>query len=147
MRTSLLRMLIFLLCFAALAGLGQRFAGMIEALPHTTRKCLDDPKKCDGIALGVSVYVVQSVEDANHYTVARSGLELPVVGDSQALEVGQRISVKGRFHAEPTHLEAEYYGVHNYRFLKELYGLITLALVGWWLFRDWRIGRQGLYRA
>ena len=147
MRTFLLRMLIFLLCFAVLAGLGQHFAAMIDALPHTTRKCLEAPRRCDGIELGVSVYVVQSIEDEHHYTVARSGLELPVVGDSQALEIGQRISVKGHFHAEPTHLEAEYYGVHDYRLLKELYGLFALAVVCWWVFKDWRLGRQGFYRA
>ena len=147
MSTIALRILVFLLCLSALVGLGQYFSEMIDALPHTTRKCLEAPKTCDGVDFGVSVYVVHSIEGAQNYTIARSGQILSVVGDSAVLDVGQRISVRGTFRAEPTRLEAAHYAVHHFRLLKELYGILTLVAVAWWLWKDWRLGAEGLYRA
>ena len=142
-----LRLLFILVCFACLIGLGQQFASIIDALPHTTRKCLNNPSHCDGIELGMSVYVVESIDSPNQYTIGRSGLEVPIVGDSSALSTGQRVSVKGRFTAAPVQLKAETVQVHRYRTLKELYGLFTLLVVGFWLYRDWSISKAGLNRA
>ena len=147
MRFITLRLLFIMVCLGCLIGLGQEFAGIIDALPHTTRKCLEHPNRCDGIELGMSVYVVESIESPKQYTIGRSGLTVSIVGDSSALSMGDRVSVKGRFTAAPVQLTAETLQVHRYRTLKELFGILTLLVVGRWLYHDWSISKAGLNRA
>ena len=142
-----LRLLFIMVCFSCLIGLGLHFASIIDALPHTTRKCLENPNDCDGIELGLSVYVVESIASPTQFTLGRSGLELLVTGDSKDLSVGQRVSVKGKFIAEPVHLVADTIQVHRYRAVKEFYGILCLIIVSLWVIREWSVSGEGLNRA
>jgi hypothetical protein len=144
MKQLIIRLFLLLSCVVALGVLGGHFSKMIDELPHTTRQCLKTPVQCDGVEFGVSVYVVESIEGLENYTVSRSGLKIPVMGSSEGLKEGQRISVKGRFQASPPGLIAEYKIVHRFRLVKEIFGIVALIVIFTIVYREWSITKEGI---
>ncbi len=123
----------------ALCGLYARQATTVLAAWPSALAAGD---RADGRELRFSLWQVSAVPDARHFVIARV-VQVPVEGDARGLEVGDTVSLVGRYRAEDQTVVAEILEVHHLRWAKEALGWlgVGLALVAAPLGFRWRAGR------
>ena len=131
---------------ALLILLGLHYCRLIEDLPHSWSSCVEEPSRCDGRSLAISLYQVRSISDPENYVIGFASMDIPIVGDSSGLELGQKISVQGIFDPSGPRIIADNYMLHNHRQAKVLLSALGMLVGLGAAIRFWRPTQEGLKR-
>ncbi len=109
-------------------GLGLYNVHVAMELVFGYRDCLEDPARSDGATLIFPLWTVTAVDGPQRFRVSKVLRDVPVVGESAGLAVGDTISLKGHFRASDlTMIEAER-ELHPLRRWKERLGYAGVVL-------------------
>jgi len=99
------------------------------------------PQTLDGQDVVLSLVEVTAVQGADRYEVEKGTLHLTVLGPTEALTVGEEVSVGGQFSAGPMEVEERWRVGGELRPWKRRLGVLGLLLTGGLL--GVGIGREG----
>ena len=107
--------------------------------------CLQAPEGCEGREMTLPLWQVVEIQ-ADRFVVFSASVPVTVLGDTAGLEVGDRISLSGRFDAAEVAVREERREIHHLRRAKEILSgiglLMALAILPW--SATWRAGRLRL---
>lgn len=126
-----------------LIGLGVHYDHLAQTVPFNWDRCLEDPERASGRQLTMALWTVTAIDGPARYEVSRTIRDVPVVGPTEGLSVGQTISVVGVFSADGPVVVERYRRDHPWRRGKVLLGLLGVlgSLVGLPLAFRWKAGR------
>ena len=126
-----------------LVGLGVRYDHLAQSVPFNWDRCLEDPLRADGRPLTMALWQVTAIDGPQRYEVSRTIRDVPVVGPTAGLVVGQTVSVVGTFDAAGPVVVESYRRDHPWRRGKVALGLfgVVCSLIGLPLAFAWRSGR------
>ena len=133
-------------CFVALLAMGLRYADFAANQRQGFQWCLDNSEACRDREIRLPVWDVVEVE-ADGYAVFKATGPIPIQGDTAGLEVGDTVSVLGRFDPESSRILELTREVHTRRPLKK--ALSGLGLVLFFLGLPWCLSlskRRLVYR-
>jgi exonuclease III len=117
---------------AAAAGwllfMGNRYAHFASEAQPGYEGCVAAPASCEGHDIYMALWTVTEVGEGG-YTVRKVSGPVPVVGPSEALVVGDRVSVVGTYDPEGQQVIELQREVHRWRWLKELLSVVGLLAV------------------
>ena len=136
-----------LLALVVLIGMGFRYADFAVNERQGYRWCLENPVACDGKEIRLPVWDVVEVHE-DHYKVFKTTGPIPVQGRTDALSVGDTVSIRTTFDASRGWLVEQEREIHVLRpWKKALSGLgVVLFFVGMPLclrFKDGRLVLRG----
>lgn len=91
--------------------------------------CLEDIHSADGRDVVMSLFRVHEIVDDTHFVIEHGFREVPVVGESTGLHVGQIVSMGGQFRAEDRVIVETWRAFHTQRSLKVRYGMLGTLLL------------------
>lgn len=106
-------------------------------------RCMEDPVRNHGARVSLSLQRVAEVQDGL-YTVSTIGPPIPIEGSTPGLEVGDTVSLVGRFDADKLVVIEEWREVHHLRLLKYVMGFVGLVGLGLYLGGTMRWRRRRL---
>jgi len=124
-------------------GVGAYYAWFAMTVAIGYRWCVEDPVARDGTVLAFPLWTVTAVTDTSHYEISKVVKDVPVSGSAADLEVGDTVSVLGRFRAADLQVVEEDVEVHTLRRAKEalgVLGFVFVVIAAPFAFR-WRDGR------
>ncbi|MFZ5480094.1 MAG: hypothetical protein ACOZNI_25235 [Myxococcota bacterium] len=115
---------------AALLAMGGYYAWWATSVVRGYRWCVEDPVARDGSELVFPLWTVTEV-GAGRYEISKNVKDVPIAGDPAGLEVGDTVSVVGRFRASDLAVVEEVRELHVLRRWKEglgVLGFVVLAI-------------------
>jgi hypothetical protein len=112
--------------------------------------CLEEPIAADGRDIVMSLFRVHAIKSDTHFVIEHGFREVPMIGDSTALSVGQIVSMGGVFRAHDKVVVESWRQHHHLRSTKVRYGILGVGLLfllipGWFRWgsagleeRNWR---------
>ena len=91
--------------------------------------CLEEPIEADGRDVVMSLFRVHAIIDEHHFVIEHGFREVPVVGDSTQLFVGQIVSMGGVFRAKDMVVVESWRQVHHLRSKKVKYGMAGVGFL------------------
>jgi len=114
-------------CAVLMATLAWSYADFATTRTEGYRACLADPASRDGDPLVFPLWTVTRIDGAASFAISRTLKDVPIAGDSTGLEVGDTVTIKGRFRSADLGVTDVIRIDHPLRPWKE--GLSTLALL------------------
>ena len=111
-----------------LVGLGWHHAQFSVERPEGYRAYLKDPMTHDGESVLMPLWEVTHIRDANMYSVSKSVVGVPVVGDSRGLSVGDTVTVMGTFRATDQAVVSHERVDHPWRKAKGVLSIVALLI-------------------
>lgn len=125
-----------------LAALGGYYAYWAARAESGWRWAMEDRYARDGAVMVFPLWTVTRVVDAEHYEISKVIPDVPIRGDARDLEVGDTVSIEGRFDASVPVVDVELRELHTLRPYKEALGVFGfLAVAAWIPFAFRRAGR------
>lgn len=115
-------------CVAAIVAVGLWYSHTVLSRDTGWRQYLADPPAHDGALAVFPTHTVTAIEGPSRYTIGGVIRDIPVEGDATALQVGDRISVRGSFRAADQVVVEERHLVHRLWAWKERLGILGLVL-------------------
>ena len=115
------------LCVVVLGALSWSYTDFATTRTEGYRACLVDPPRHDGNPLVFPLWTVTRIDGSGSYAISRTVKDVPVTGDTDGLEVGDTVTIKGRFRSADLGVTDVIRIDHPLRPWKE--GLSALALL------------------
>lgn len=109
-----------------LAALGWFHAGFSMDRPEGYRAFIKAPNQHDGSRVLLPIWEVTHIRDANMYSLSKSVRDVPIVGSSQGLSVGDTVTVIGHFRATDGAVLVDERIDHPWRKAKGLLSILAL---------------------
>ena len=126
-RFDLARCVVIGACLIALLSLGSIYAQRAMSFTNAYERCVESPEASEGKRVILSLWNVVAVAD-DSFHLAKVGPTVPVFGVEAAVEVGDVVSVEGRFVAgsdgQGHHVLADRFQGHPLRPYKAGFSLI-----------------------
>jgi hypothetical protein len=115
------------LAVLVLLFVGHRYATYAEAEIVGYHTCVADPARFDGQRLVFPLWQVTSLA-GDHYEISKVHAGVPIAGDPAGLEVGDYVSVAGRYRAEDGRVVETERHAHPWRVWKHVLGVLGTVL-------------------
>lgn len=112
-----------------LLALGAYYASVAMSLESGYRWCMVDPTGRDGSVVVFPLWTVTRIVGPERYEISKLVKDVPVIGDSGPLHIGDTISVAGTFSAADLAVHEGEREIHTLRKYKEGLGVIGLVAV------------------
>ena len=133
-----------LFSIAGLVALGMHYTHFAMNQTEGYRAAVRSPNQHDGQDLLFPLWQVTDVRDASVYEISKTVTGVAVVGSSEGLEVGDTVTIRGRFRSVDLAVVAEERIDHPHRKAKGVLSIIGLFICALLLPRFFELSANGM---